>query len=254
MSQEPMRAERFLIVARVTSRQLPSFPAKGWVAVEVFQDETAARERFHALRTPLEDMKLGAVLIRALTSSTFERIAYEKTIISKDADFWDLQSAEITRASRQQQDEWNAGVERVLHDREERRHEAEKAAVAARAGQASRPSASRQSIMVAAGSFAIVLAVGLAFVLRSEAPGVDASLAKARDGTTTLILADPNDPRIMVEYVLRPDGSRTVVRRITRDDMASSAYDEANATSPAGGEGGRKNLVEAINGFFAFRK
>ena len=45
MPMETMRLDRLLVVVRVTSRQLHSFPAKGWVAVEVFTAEADARAR-----------------------------------------------------------------------------------------------------------------------------------------------------------------------------------------------------------------
>jgi hypothetical protein len=255
MSQETMRTERFLIVARVTRRQLESFPAKGWVAVEVFNEEIVARERFHALRVPLEDMKVGAVLIRALTTPACEKIAFEKTVISKDADFWELQSAaEILRANTEQQEEWNRRVEQVIGERELQRQAAREAAASAGAAKAAaRKASGKPRYALAASAFAAVLAVGLLFGLR-QAPdaALDPAVARAREGTTTLIIPDPADPRLVVEYALRSDGTRTVVRRMPREKVdAVSQADEAStgATRPQ-----PKNLVEAINGFFAFRQ
>jgi hypothetical protein len=254
MSQETMRSERFLIVARVTSRQLDSFPAKGWVAVEVFNEEIAARERFHALRLPLEDMKVGAVLIRALTTPNCEKIAFEKTVISKDADFWELQgSAEILRANGVQQDEWNTRVQHVIDERETKRRVASEAAASALAARpAPRKTPSVPSYALAASAFAAILAVGLAVGLRpTPDAAVDAALARARDGMMTLIIPDPLDARILVEYAVRPDGTRTVVRRIPREKLDAMGQGEEvdGVQRPQ-----QKNLVEAISGFFAFRK
>src|SRR4051794_10671285 len=110
MPMETMRLDRLLVVVRVTSRQLHSFPAKGWVAVEVFTAEADARARFHALRLPLDRMKVGAVLVHALTTPNFDSVEYQKTVMSKDADYWELQHSEIVRASEEQQAEWNEAV------------------------------------------------------------------------------------------------------------------------------------------------
>jgi hypothetical protein len=249
-----MRIERFLIVARVTKRQLESFPAKGWVAVEVFNEEIVARERFHALRVPLEQLKVGAVLIRALTTPACEKIAFEKTVISKDADFWELQgTAEILRANAEQQEEWNRRVEEI-GEREKQKRIAQEATAAARMAKPSPQKASNnRPVALAASGFAAVLAVGLLFGMRSgQEQSLDPAVARAREGTTTLIIPDATDPRILVEYALRPDGSRTVVRRLPREKM--EAMGQADDAGVGASRPQQKNLVEAISGFFAFRQ
>ncbi|MFO1151441.1 MAG: hypothetical protein U1E62_23965 [Alsobacter sp.] len=256
MSQETMRTERFLIVARVTKRQLDTFPAKGWVAVEVFNEEIVARERFHALRAPLDDMKVGAVLVRALTTPACEKIAFEKTVISKDADFWELQgTAEILRANAAQQEEWNSRVEQVIGELERKRRVASEAAASALAARPARRKASGppRLALAASGGLAAVLAVGLVVALQ-QAPdtALDPAVARAREGTTTLIIPDAGDPRILVEYALRPDGTRTVVRRMPREKMDAMAQLDEGGTGMARQQ--PKNLVDAISGFFAFRQ
>jgi hypothetical protein len=256
MAQDAIRSERLLIVARVTQRQMATFPGRGWVAVEVFQDETVARERFHQLRIPLERLKLGAVLIRALTSTAFDKIAFEKTVISKDADFWELQHADIQRATSPQQEEWNAAIGGILRDLAGEREEAKVASEAHRVARLKAESGSRRMLAAAGAGFAVVLAAAGVLVLgRSVEPPMDRAVARAREGTMTVIIADAADPRVLTEYALKPDGTRTAVRRLTREQVAAGVAEDEPATTATSAKGpAHKNLVDALSGFFAFRE
>ena len=252
MPRETMRQERLLIVVRVTRRQLQSFPARGWVAVEVFSDETAARARFHTLRLPLERLKLGAVLVHALTTPDFERVEYQKTVISKDADFWDLPQGDIVRANEEQQAQWNESVRATLEEMEAQRAAAETAAKLKRASRQAAKSRANRPALVAAAAFAVVAVVGAAMFSGSRAPAPDATLQQARRGVMTVIMADRNDPGMLVEYELKDDGSRRVVRRLTPAEAAAVSVREEGLTTQAAER--PKSLVDALNNFFAVRQ
>jgi hypothetical protein len=255
MGQEAMRSERYLVVARVTQRQLATFPARGWVVVEVFNDEASGRERLHQLRVPLEKLKLGAVLIRAMTTAGFERIAYEKTIISKDADFWDLQHSELLRATEPQQQEWNRTVEAVLAEAAAERKASLQAATDHRAARVRARSGQRQRSVAMAAGFATVLAVAGIVALSRQNDDAGRMVARSHNETMTVIIADSGNSRMLTEYALKPDGTRVAVRRVTREQVAAGLAETeptttaATATSPQ-----KKSLVEALNGFFAVRE
>jgi hypothetical protein len=256
MAKDTIRQERLLIVVRVTRRQLSRFPAQGWIAVEVFSDEVTARARFHALRLPLEELKLGAVLVHALVTPSFEQIEYQKTIISKDADFWQLQKSEIARASADQQGQWNEVTGRILDRIDQERVAAEDSAAAKRAAAPARErqQAHRQWGLAAALGFASVFAISVTYGLLARSTGsVDASLDNTRKDVTTVIMADRNDPNQLVEYELKPDGTRKAVRRLSRSEASalSARQDVSDTQAPRHPP---KTLVEGLNAFFAVRE
>lgn len=256
MAQDSLMGERYLLVARFTKRQLETFPAKGWVVVEVFNDETSGRERFHEIRLPLERLKLGAVLVRAMTTAGFERISYEKTVISKDADFWDLKHAELMRATQSQQDSWAATIDSILAEVAAEHEASAVAATQAKVSKAQARAGQHQRHAAMAAGFVAVLAIAgvVAFARQGDAPAAS-MVARGRDDSMTVIIADPTDARMLTEYALKPDGTRTVVRRLTREQVAAgagSADAEVPASSPT--RPAKKSLVEALNGFFAFRE
>lgn len=255
MAQESLMSDRYLVVARLTQRQLEDFPAKAWVVVEVFNDEAAGRERFHHLRLPLERLKLGAVLIRATTTADFERIVFEKTVISKDADFWELQHAELMRATQHQQDAWAAAIDGAIAEAAAEREAAVKAAAEVRAATVRVRSGLQQRHKAMAAGFAAVLAVGGVVAVARQATGpANSVVAKSRDESMTVIIADPGNPRMLTEYALKPDGTRTVVRRLTKEQVeagVSPAEPDNTAATPASTP--RKSLAEALTGFFSVR-
>lgn len=264
MLPEAMRSERYLVVVKTAGGLLPSFSGRTWTAVEVIGNEAAARALFKSLRIPLEVMKVGGVLIRAITTINCEKIAFERVIVSKDAPFWELQSAEIVRANETQQQEWNAIIDRII-----KAVEAEKASAAAEAARkaaelrervalaAANPRAGmRHSLRFAAALFLALTTGGLIVsVMREHEPVMDADLAQAREGTTTIIMPDPADPRMLAEYALRADGSRTLVRRLPRDPASGPPTGRPTQTAGGGGDGRPqpKSLVEAVSGFFSYR-
>lgn len=263
MMPEAMRSERYLVVIKTSGGLLPSFSGKTWTAVEAIGNEAAARALFKSLRIPLEVMKVGAVLVRALTTLNCERIAFERVVVSKDAPFWELQSAEIVRANEAQQQEWDVIINRIL-----KAVEVEKAAAAAQAARlaaearervAAPPpprSGVRTSLRFAASIFLALTTGGLVVgMMRDGEAPMDAGLAQARDGTMTIIMQDPTDPRLLAEYALRPDGSRTLVRRIAREQPTPPVQLRPRPDSQAGEpRTPPKNLVDAVSGFFSYRQ
>ncbi len=255
MARDTMRQEKLLIVVRVTSRQLQKFPARGWVAVEVFSDETSARARFHALRLPLEELKVGAVLVHALTTPDFEYIEYQKTVISKDADFWELQSADIIRASEDQQSEWNECIAATLKRIEEKRVALDAAAALRKAGKPieERKSRQRSKAFAACAGFVLVAGIGVAVGLSgNKPPAPDWALQQARRGIVTVIMADKNDPNMLIEFELKDDGSRRLVRRISQSEAKALARQQDVETTQAHDQG-QQSLTDALNRFFAVR-
>ena len=265
MLPEAMRSERYLVVVKTTGGLLPSFSSRTWTVVEVIGNEAAARSLFKTLRIPLEVMKIGAVLIRAITTVNCEKIAFERVVVSKDAPFWELQSADIVRATEVQQQEWNGAVERILKAVEVEKAEA--AAQAARyaaevheralAAAATPRPGMRMSLRLAASLFLALSTGGVVVgMMRPGEPEIGADLALAREGTMTIIMPDPSDPRMLAEYALRPDGSRTLVRRMPREAPASPQPPRTNPTATAAGEARTppKTLVEAVSGFFSYRQ
>lgn len=253
MARDTMRLERLLIVVRVTHAQLQSFPANSWVAVEAFTDETSARARFHVLRLPLERIKVGAVLVHALTTPNLESVEYQKTVISKDADYWELQHSEIVRASEEQQAEWNEAVISAIAEAETQRKAAVAAAAQRKALGSTERHQGRQRSVVMAGCvvFAAVCAIGFTVSsLRDKPAQADHALQQARRGFVTVIMADRNDPTKFIEYELKDDGTRRVVRRLTQAEAVA-----IQADGPLTTESHNKptSLVDALNHFFAVR-
>ena len=78
----------------------------------------------------------------------------------------------------------------------------------------------------------------------------DHALQQARRGYVTVIMADRNDPAKLIEYELKEDGTRRVVRRLTPSEAAAVQGD-----GPLTTESHNKptTLVDALNNFFAVR-
>lgn len=230
--------DQFVIVIQVPAGRLPTFRGQSWVAVEANADEKAARARFHALRPALSGLKAAAVMMKAAITAEM-KVEPLRTIMSKDAEFWRLRSAEIAVASREQIQDWRTAVDALMAQ-----DEAE--AMARRPGQRA-PAAPKRAGAAVLG-VGLAVALGLALTIAVRGLRGDGNVVAA--GPPTFFQSDPRDPSIVIEYTLGQDGTRHVVRRITREQLESgqtAAADQAAANKP-------KTLADGINVFLRVRQ
>jgi hypothetical protein len=212
----------------------------GWVSVESFAEEHEAKDRFHALRSVLDALHASAAMVRGIAQTSTQTLSHDKTVISRDAEFWTLHNAEIRIADAALLETWRREAERLA---------AEDAAKIARR-LAPRPAPpgrlSKRTVGLGfAGAFvAIIGATTLALPPTPPDPTSSISLVR-RDGTT-ILLPDPKDPNFMIEYDLRPDGTRTVVARFPKGQRPEPQEN---------GEPKRaRTLAEGVNMFLGVRQ
>lgn len=210
MSDDLAAALPYHLIVKLKPGVIAGWESGGWVSVESFAEEQQARDRFRALRSVLDTLQASAAMVRGIAQTATQTLSHDKTVISRDAEFWTLHNAEIRIGGVALLEIWR---------REAARLAAEDAANDARR-LAPRPAPLRRltSPTVAlgfGGAFAaIVLATALVMPLTRSDPTYSISTVK-RDGTT-ILLPDPKDPNLMIEYELRPDGTRTVVARFPK--------------------------------------
>lgn len=231
----------FLIVIRIPPGGLAEWRGLGWTCVESYFEEREARDRFHVIRPAVEASRASAALIRGVPDPERRVVHYTRTIMSKDAEFWTLQKAEIRMAGREEEALWHRSVARLL------------AELAARDGapKARKPQPKPPLVPVrvqAAGLFALgaaaVLATYVALPQASDRPSATFSTVK-RNGTTILV-PDPRDPSALIEYELRDDGTRIAIGKVARG--------EPRSTESTGESGKSRTLVEGINMFLRVRQ
>jgi len=255
MDTESIGEDRHLLVVRLPDG-LPGFASGHWVAVEDFEDEWSGRQRFHAVRVVIETLRGGAVLVRAFVAPKLDRIEYLKTVMSKDTEFWRLYNVDIVRATPEQRGEWTAAAEAILA-----KDEADSLAMLARRRRRSPGASSKLTGMLvgaAGGLAAVAVAVSIATAPEPPAVPLDASTVRARSGGMSITLPDPADPKMLVEYEMRPDGTRREVRKFPRDQQRPTEMPrvETPAASPGvpSGERQQRSLADGINGFSRFRQ
>ena len=212
MPDDLLHADSFHLIVKLKPGMLPGWEGGGWVGLESFAEEHLARDRFHALRPVLEALQARAAMIRGLAQSATQTISHDKTVISRDAEFWTLGSVEIRVAGPELLGLWRREADRLT---------AEFAAREA-ARQAARPVvlpppppptglSKRSAALLFGGSFVAVLVASKLLMTPPPDPAVSITTVK-RDGTT-IMLPDPKDPNFTIEYELRPDGTRVVTAR-----------------------------------------
>jgi len=255
MDTESIGEDRHLLVVRLPDG-LPGFASGQWVAVEEFEDEWSGRQRFHAVRVVIETLRGGAVLVRAFVAPKLDRIEYLKTVMSKDTEFWRLYNVDIVRATPEQRGEWTAAAEAIMA-----KDEADSLALLARRSRRL-PSASSKFTGMLVGAVGGMAAVAIAVTIANspEAPAVplDASTVRALSGGMSITLPDPVDSKMLIEYEMRPDGTRREVRKFPRDQQRAPEQPrvETPAAAPVGpaGERQQRTLADGINGLTRFRQ
>jgi hypothetical protein len=110
----------------------------------------------------------------------------------------------------------------------------------------------------AGGLAAVAVAVSIANAPAPPAVPLDASTVRARSGGMSITLPDPADPKMLIEYEMRPDGTRREVRKFARDQQRppeSPRVDTSAATPGApAGERPQRTLSDGINGLSRFRQ
>jgi len=255
MDTESIGEDRHLLVVRLPDG-LPGFASGQWVAVEDFEDEWSGRQRFHAVRVVIETLRGGAVLVRAFVAPRLDRIEYLKTVMSKDTEFWRLYNVEIFKATPEQRGEWIAAAEAILA-----KDEADSLALLTHRRRRSASASSKLTGMLvgaAGGIAAVAVAVSIATIPEPPALPLDASTVRARSGGLSITLADPADPKILIEYEIWQDGTRREVRRFPSGQQrpANTTRVETPAEAPGvpAGERQQRSLADGINMFTRFRQ
>jgi hypothetical protein len=227
----------FHLIVRLAAGKMPGWRGTGWVCVEHFAEEHHGRDRFHVLRPALDGLQASAALIRGTAQPSTRTVTHDRTVISRDAEFWTLRSAEIRLAGRELADLWQRETGRLVTAAAAR-----EAARLAMRRPARNPWAMRANIAVFATVF-VTIVVGTRLLMPDEAPfPVSPISAINRDGTTVLV-PDPKDPSMMVEYELHPDGTRTAISRIPRSQKAPDPSEKRPRT-----------LAEGVNMFLRVRQ
>ncbi len=231
-----MEGETHVILVKIPPGRIKSFRGKGWVGVEIIADERPARARFHALRPALYALGAGGVLVRALVDAD-QKVSELRPLMAKDAEFWRLRGQSLRMASREQIAEWTDCAAALIA--------ADAADIfAGRAGQkhARRSALTFPAIATASASFAFVLAAGLVTRQPATAPNLAAE-------ANTSIVSDPRDPTYVMVYAVSDDGTRRLLRRITREQFETSG-----SGPPASAESKPKTLLDGITAFLRVRQ
>jgi hypothetical protein len=244
VSEETVRADAFHLILKLQPGSLPEWRGSGWVCVESYAQERQGRDRFHVLRPALDALHASAALIRGTAQAASRTVSHDKTIIARDAEFWTLRSAEIRIVGRELEEIWKSESSRLIAE-EAARDAARLAAPrpAARTAQAQKMSMATSGALFAGAFVAVIVGTGLAMPTSPTDPVSSISLVK-REGTTVLV-PDPKDPSMLIEYLLHPDGTRTVVTRMPR----SQKIEDRAGTPP-----GQRSLAEGVNVFLRVRQ
>jgi hypothetical protein len=233
-------ADPFHLIVKLTPDLVPGWESGGWVAVESFAEEQQARDRFHALKPALEGLHAGAAMIRGIAQSSTQTIAHDKTVISRDAEFWTLHSAEIRIAGAELLDLWRREADRLIAEsaaRNAARHAPRPAA---------KPVVSKRAAGLAFGGAVVAMAVATHLAMPPTPPDPVSPISLVKREGTTVLIPDPKDPNFMIEYEFRPDGTRTVVARFPKGQRPEP-QDSGEPKRP-------RTLAEGFNAFLRVRQ
>lgn len=223
MSAQPPAQERHLIIVRLPAGALPGFPPNSWLLVGDVREEAAARTAFHEAKAALDHLHGAGLLARAVVTEQPRAIGPLKVLASTNIDQWRLRSEDVRRVTVEQRRAWDACV------REFAKRPATKGADAARPAKAP-PVLLRPAVIGAAAALAVFVGAGIVELMQPEPPApMDARIALAREGRMTVTLPDPSDPKLMIEYLLHPDGTREIVRRIPQSSLTAVRQREEQA-------------------------
>lgn len=240
MTDPLSNAHPFHLIVKLKPGLLAGWESGGWVAVDNFSEEHKARDRFHALRPVLETLRASAAVIRGIGQSSSGTVSHDKTIISRDAEFWTLRRAEIRIAGPDVLDLWHREAARLIAEAAAKDAARLAPRHPAKAGMSKRTAA----LAFGGAAVALVVATNLAMPPTPPDPVSPISLVK-RDGTTVL-LPDPKDPNFTIEYELRPDGTRTVVARFPKGQRPEP-QENGEPKRP-------RTLAEGVNAFMRIRQ
>ena len=237
-------ADPFHLIVKLTPGLLPGWESGGWVAVESFAEENQARDRFHDLRPVLESLRASSAVVRGIAQSSTQTLSHDKTVISRDAEFWTLHSAEIRIAGPDLIDFWSREAARLMAELAAR----DAARLAPRLAPRPVPKAGKpkRTAALAFGGAAVAMVVATTLAMRPTTPDPLSATTLARREGTTMLLPDPKDPNFTIEYELKPDGTRTVVARFP------------NGQRPEPQENGEakraRTLADGVNTFLRVRQ